>query len=79
MSHDHRKRSLCITWGFVCFHMFFFGFLCLVSRHLFRFDAPKNGRQAKHIGQAGLRDEVQALGYRTRGGPEDAGMAHGTY
>ena len=30
----------------------------------------------KVIGQAGLRDEVQALGYRTRGGPEDAGLKY---
>ena len=27
------------------------------------------------VGEAGLRDEVQALGYRTRGGPEDAGKS----
>ncbi|CAK8998466.1 unnamed protein product [Durusdinium trenchii] len=27
------------------------------------------------VGEAGLRDEVQALGYRTQGGPDDAGKS----
>ncbi|CAE7539160.1 PGLP2 [Symbiodinium natans] len=33
---------------------------------------PKD-RDIYVVGEAGLRDEVQARGYRTRGGPEDAG------
>ncbi len=50
-------------------HMFSIGFYVWWSHKL-----TQHGQ--KVIGQAGLRDEVQALGYRTRGGPEDAGLKY---
>lgn len=67
------RKGHCVLLGvlyvFICFSLVFYVWWVVIS---FDLTPPK-------IGQAGLRDEVQALGYRTRGGPEDAGMAHGTY
>lgn len=77
MSHDHSKRSLSIISGFVCFHVFSLVFYVWWVVTCFELTSPQNGPTRRpQIGQAGLRDEVQALGYRTRGGPEDAGALH---
>lgn len=43
-----------------------------VAQLLERRGVPKD-RDIYVVGEAGLRDEVEALGYRTRGGPEDTG------